>query len=165
MSFQKDPGLDKATGQFVEGGCAGLSNYTHWLFERCALASGGTGKCPQGTLGAEFWTSMGNTVMFTVISVAIEVVLGMWFAMIMHRKFKGRGLLRAAVLIPWAIPTAVTAKLCFFIFAFDGSRQQAAAHARSSGQVMPGLPGGPSSVPTSGRRRRSWRCSSLPGCR
>ena len=121
MSFQKDPGLDKATGQFVSGGFAGFSNYTHWLLERCSQVGGGTGRCPQGTLGAEFWTAMGNTVMFTVISVTIEIVLGMWFAMIMHRKFKGRGLLRAAVLIPWAIPTAVTAKLFYFIFAFAGA--------------------------------------------
>jgi ABC-type sugar transport system permease subunit len=120
MSFQKDPGLDKATGLFVQGGFAGFSNYTHWLLQQCSVSTGGTDKCPQGSLGAEFWTAMGNTVMFTVISVAIEVVLGMWFALIMHRKFKGRGLLRAAVLIPWAIPTAVTAKLFFFIFAFEG---------------------------------------------
>ena len=120
MSFQKDPGLDKATGQFVSGGFAGLSNYTHWIFQQCSQVGGGTASCPAGTLGAEFWTSMSNTVMFTVISVAIEIVLGMWFALIMNRKFKGRGLLRAAVLIPWAIPTAVTAKLFFFIFAYDG---------------------------------------------
>ena len=72
---------------------------------------------------------MGNTVMFTVISVAIEVVLGMWFALIMNRKFKGRGLLRASVLIPWAIPTAVTAKLFFFIFAFEGIANKLLAHA------------------------------------
>jgi ABC-type sugar transport system permease subunit len=121
MSFQKDPGLDKATGQFVSGGFAGLSNYTHWLLERCPQVGGGTGPCPQGTLGAEFWTAMGNTLIFTIISVTIEVVLGMWFALIMHRKFRGRGLLRAAVLVPWAIPTAVTAKLFYFIFAFAGA--------------------------------------------
>jgi multiple sugar transport system permease protein len=40
--------------------------------------------------------------------------------MIMNRDFKGRGLVRAAILVPWAIPTAVTAKLWFFIFAYDG---------------------------------------------
>ena len=51
---------------------------------------------------------------------SLEVVLGFWFAIIMNRTFKGRGLVRAAILIPWAIPTAVTAKLWFFIFAFDG---------------------------------------------
>jgi ABC-type sugar transport system permease subunit len=60
------------------------------------------------------------TLFFTVVSVAIEVVLGMWFALIMNRNFKGRAILRAAVLIPWAIPTAVTAKLFYFIFAYDG---------------------------------------------
>ncbi|MDX6302589.1 MAG: trehalose/maltose transport system permease protein [Nocardioidaceae bacterium] len=120
MSFQKDPGLDKATGLFVSGGFAGFSNYTHWILQQCNVAGGGTESCPAGSLGAEFWTAMGNTVLFTVISVAIEVVLGMWFAMIMHRKIRGRGLVRAAILIPWAIPTAVTAKLFFFIFAFSG---------------------------------------------
>jgi trehalose/maltose transport system permease protein len=41
-------------------------------------------------------------------------------ALVMARAFKGRGLLRASVLVPWAIPTAVTAKLWLFIFAFDG---------------------------------------------
>ncbi len=84
MSFQKDPGLDKATGLFVSGGLAVVSNYTHWLLQLCSTVSGGTAACPAGSLGAEFWTAMGNTVLFTVISVAIEIVLGMWFAMIMH---------------------------------------------------------------------------------
>jgi multiple sugar transport system permease protein len=41
-------------------------------------------------------------------------------AIIMNRNFRGRGILRAAVLVPWAIPTAVTAKLFFFIFATSG---------------------------------------------
>jgi multiple sugar transport system permease protein len=63
---------------------------------------------------------MWATIFFTVASVTIEVVLGMWMALVMSRAFKGRGLLRASVLVPWAIPTAVTAKLWFFIFAFDG---------------------------------------------
>jgi multiple sugar transport system permease protein len=118
MSFQKDPGLQG--GFFVEGGPAGFSNYTHWLLGQCATSSGGTVSCPQGDLGAEFWTAVSNTLLFTVISVGIEVVLGMWFATIMHRSFRGRGLLRASVLIPWAIPTAVTAKLWLFIFAYNG---------------------------------------------
>ena len=115
MSFQKDAGLDPATGLFVEGGFAGFSNYTHWLFEQC-----GDVKCPPGTLGSQFWDSMWTTIFFTVASVVIEVCLGMWMALVMSRAFKGRGLLRASVLVPWAIPTAVTAKLWFFIFAFEG---------------------------------------------
>lgn len=115
LSFGKDQGLDPATGLFVEGGNAGLSNYTHWLLQRCGEVS-----CPPGTLGAQFYDALWVTLFFTVVSVAIEVLLGMWFAMIMNRDFKGRALVRAAILIPWAIPTAVTAKLWFFIFAYDG---------------------------------------------
>jgi multiple sugar transport system permease protein len=115
MSFQKDAGLDPATGLFVEGGFAGFSNYTHWLFERC-----GDIKCPPGTLGSQFWESFWTTIFFTVATVVIEVCLGMWMALVMSRAFRGRGLLRASVLVPWSIPTAVTAKLWFFIFAFEG---------------------------------------------
>jgi ABC-type sugar transport system permease subunit len=63
---------------------------------------------------------VGITVGFTVVTVTIELVLGFWFAIIMNGTFRGRGLVRAAVLIPWAIPTAVTAKLWLFIFAFQG---------------------------------------------
>jgi multiple sugar transport system permease protein len=115
LSFQKDAGLDPATGLFVEGGSAGVSNYTHWLFQQCGGQS-----CPPGTLGSQFYAAFWVTLFFTVTSVVIEVLLGMWFAMIMNRDFRGRGLVRAAILVPWAIPTAVTAKLWFFIFAYQG---------------------------------------------
>jgi multiple sugar transport system permease protein len=115
MSFQKDPGLDKATGFFVQGGFAGFSNYTHWLGERCGNAS-----CPPGTLGSQFYDSLWVTIFFTVVSVSIEVVLGMCMALVMNQAFRGRGLLRASVLVPWSIPTAVTAKLWFFILSFAG---------------------------------------------
>ncbi|MFJ3958153.1 carbohydrate ABC transporter permease [Arthrobacter sp. NPDC090010] len=115
LSFQKDAGLDKATGFFVQGGFAGVDNYAHWILQQC-----GTENCPPGTLGSQFWSAMGTTFLFTVITVALETVLGFWMAIIMARAFKGRSLLRASVLVPWAIPTAVTAKLFFFMFAFDG---------------------------------------------
>src|SRR5690242_2328485 len=46
MSFQKDAGLDPATGMFVQGGFAGFSNYTHWLLQQCSTADGGTTACP-----------------------------------------------------------------------------------------------------------------------
>jgi multiple sugar transport system permease protein len=120
MSFQKDSGLDPATGLFVSGGSAGLSNYKHWLAQQCAVAGGGTESCPPGNLGAQFYDALWVTLFFTLATVVIEVMLGLWFATIMNRDFKGRGLVRAAILVPWAIPTAVTAKLWFFIFAYDG---------------------------------------------
>ena len=120
MAFQKDSGLDPATGLFVAGGAAGFSNFTHWLLQQCAAAGGLAADCASGTLGAQFWDAFGITFFFTVVTVVLETVIGFWMAIIMSRTFRGRGLLRAAVLVPWAIPTAVTAKLWFFIFAFEG---------------------------------------------
>ncbi len=120
MSFEKDQGLDPATGMFVEGGYAGFDNYTHWLLQRCVSGAGAQVPCPPGTLGAQFWTAVGTTLFLTVITVALEATIGIWMAIVMGKSFRGRALLRAAVLIPWAIPTAVTAKLWYFMFATDG---------------------------------------------
>ncbi|MEU3009340.1 sugar ABC transporter permease [Nocardia asteroides] len=119
MSFQKDSGIDPATGMFVEGGSAGLSNYTHWLLQQCNSLMG-TVSCPTGTLGSQFWAAVGVTLFFTVVTVTLEAVLGLGMAMVMGKTFRGRALLRAAVLIPWAIPTAVTARLWEFMFQYDG---------------------------------------------
>lgn len=114
ISLRKDQSLQD--GFFTHGGgFAGLGNYTHWLGQRCGGAS-----CAPGTLGSEFWDSVTVTVLFTVITVGLEVVLGTLMALVMNQRFKGRALLRASVLVPWAIPTAVTAKLWYFMFAYDG---------------------------------------------
>ncbi|MEU4648271.1 sugar ABC transporter permease [Nocardia fluminea] len=119
MSFSKDSGIDPATGMFVEGGSAGFSNYTHWLLQQCGSLNGMV-SCPTGTLGSQFWSAVGITLFFTVVMVSIEALLGLGMAMVMGKTFRGRALLRAAVLIPWAIPTAVTARLWEFMFQYDG---------------------------------------------
>lgn len=117
QSFLTDPGLDKATGLFNEGNAwNGITNYTHWLLQQCATGSGGTQACPQGTLGSQFWGAFGVTIFFTVVTVALETTIGMGFALMMNRAFKGRALVRVAILIPWAIPTAVTSKLWQVVF-------------------------------------------------
>ncbi|WP_245717435.1 carbohydrate ABC transporter permease [Nocardia jejuensis] len=120
MSFQKDDGLDPATGMFNAGGSAGFDNYTHWLLQQCTNGLGETVSCPTGNLGSQFWTAIGITLLFTVVTVALEATIGLGMAVIMGKTFKGRALLRAAVLIPWAIPTAVTARLWEFMFQYDG---------------------------------------------
>ncbi|WP_022882824.1 carbohydrate ABC transporter permease [Gryllotalpicola ginsengisoli] len=120
MAFQKDAGLDAATGFFVQGGFAGISNFTHWLLQQCPTSDGGTTSCPPGNLGAQFWSSTFTTFFFTVVTVICETVFGFWMAIIMNRAFHGRSLVRTAILVPWAIPTAVTAKLWFFIFSVAG---------------------------------------------
>lgn len=60
---------------------------------------------------SRFWNALWNTVYFTGVSVALELLLGLAFALILHRSFRGRGLMRAIVLVPWAIPTVVSAKM------------------------------------------------------
>jgi len=98
------------------GAWTGLTNYKHWLLEQCPSGTGATIKCPPGNIGSQFWDSVSVTVGFTVVTVALETVIGMIFALMMNRAFRGRALVRAAILIPWAIPTAVTAKLWQVVF-------------------------------------------------
>lgn len=120
LSFQANRHLDPTTGVFVDGGFAGLDNYLYWIQNRCMTPSGTVGPCPPGVLATDFWPALGITLFFTVVTVALEAVLGMVMALIMNHPSRVRSLVRAAVLIPWAIPTAVTAKLWQFMFAPNG---------------------------------------------
>jgi len=65
---------------------------------------------------SEFWTAMTTTLIFTVSSVVLELVIGLSMALAMHAAFKGQGLLRTVVLVPWAMLTVVTAILWRTIF-------------------------------------------------
>jgi trehalose/maltose transport system permease protein len=58
-----------------------------------------------------WWKAVGNTLFFTVVSITLETALGIIIALALSAHMPGRGLLRAAVLIPWAIPTVVSAKM------------------------------------------------------
>lgn len=63
-----------------------------------------------------FWGAVKNTMIFTFISVAVETVLGFAVALLLHRAFAGRGLVRAAILVPWAMPMVVSAKIWEWMF-------------------------------------------------
>ena len=63
-----------------------------------------------------FWSALGTTAYFTAAAVAVELLLGLPVALLLQR---GRGLLRAAVLLPWAIPTAVSARMWAWLFNAD----------------------------------------------
>ncbi len=52
-----------------------------------------------------------RTLGFTGVSVAVEFAAGLGLALVVHQSFRGRGLIRASILIPWAVPTAVSALL------------------------------------------------------
>jgi multiple sugar transport system substrate-binding protein len=76
----------------------GLGNY------RVAIAEG------------RFWRAMGHTLAFVSASVTLELLLGLAFALALHRAFHGRGAARAGALTPWAMPTVVAALLWRFLF-------------------------------------------------
>jgi trehalose/maltose transport system permease protein len=58
-----------------------------------------------------FRDSIWTTIKFTVITVVFEFLLGLVIALIVNSRFKGRGLMRAVMLVPWAIPTVVAAQM------------------------------------------------------
>jgi trehalose/maltose transport system permease protein len=64
----------------------------------------------------DFWEGLKNTVIFTVASVALEFIIGLGVALAINRAFRGRGLVRAAVLVPWAFPTVISAVMWRLMF-------------------------------------------------
>src|SRR6266540_2125717 len=79
------PGLSRLAGSL------GLRNYSNVLKD------------------SVFWDAFRTTFIFTGASVVLELVLGLAMAIAMHSAFKGRGLLRTVILVPWAVLTVVTA--------------------------------------------------------
>lgn len=59
----------------------------------------------------DWWRAVRNTLVFASVSVALETVLGLAIALVLDAQIRGRGVLRAAMLVPWAIPTVVSAQL------------------------------------------------------
>jgi multiple sugar transport system permease protein len=66
-----------------------------------------------------WWGDLGNTMLITVVSVAVELVIGFALAMVMNRVFRARGVLRTAILVPYAIITVVSAYAWQYAFAPD----------------------------------------------
>jgi trehalose/maltose transport system permease protein len=64
----------------------------------------------------DFLVGLRNTVIFTVASVAMEFVIGLGIALAINQAFQGRGLVRAAVLVPWAFPTVISAAMWRLMF-------------------------------------------------
>lgn len=86
-----DAALDESTRRFV-----GLANY---IGEHGLLSD------------PYWWQAVTNTLLFTLVSVGIETVLGLAVALLLNAPSRLRTLLRASLLVPWAIPTVVSARL------------------------------------------------------
>ncbi len=64
----------------------------------------------------DWWHSVRNTLIFTASSVTLETIIGLGIALLLHSNIRGRGALRTAVLIPWAIPAVVSARIWAWLF-------------------------------------------------
>ncbi len=93
--------LDEMETCLVSSNFIGIDNYTRLFHD------------------SRFGQSVGHTFVFTIISVAIELVLGMGLALIMDKAMRGIGIVRTTSLIPWAIPTAVSALIWCYLY--DGA--------------------------------------------
>lgn len=103
--YQKAEGVDES-GFVIEGErFVGVDNYA-------AIFTGESAE--------RFWNAFFNTTFFTVTTLLLEIVIGVSMALVMHHALRGKGLVRASILVPWAIPTAVSAIMWQFIFTADG---------------------------------------------
>jgi len=66
-----------------------------------------------------FWGALKNTAYFTALSVVCELILGFAFALLLNRAFFGKGIARAIILVPWAIPTVVSARMWEWMYNTD----------------------------------------------
>jgi|AntRauTorcE11898_2_1112593.scaffolds.fasta_scaffold00401_2 multiple sugar transport system permease protein len=66
--------------------------------------------------GGGFWNALRVSLIYTFVSVPIELVLGLGLALLLNREFKGKYFAQAAILFPWAIPTVINARIWAWMF-------------------------------------------------
>jgi multiple sugar transport system permease protein len=112
--FRVNGGVDPETGQVNTGtSFVGLANFTD-IFAHPSTVVGVYGSLDR------LINAFINTTLFTVVCVVLETILGVSMALIMAKAFRGRGLVRASILVPWAIPTIVSAMMWKLIFNTSG---------------------------------------------
>lgn len=93
--------LDNLDSTIVTSNFVGLTNYINLVKD------------------GRFWADVGHTLLFTVVSVFFEFILGLCLALIMNQSIRGIGAIRTMGLIPWAIPTAVSAMMWKYMYDGD----------------------------------------------
>src|SRR5579859_2527684 len=92
---------------FLGAPLTGLENYRYILFE------------PISPIREEFWSSLRNTVLYTVASNGLGLLLGLAAALLITREFSGRSLARTLLLLPWIVPTYVVGILWAYMWQPD----------------------------------------------
>ncbi|BDU51587.1 carbohydrate ABC transporter permease [Haliovirga abyssi] len=93
---------------FLRAPFVGLKNYYTILFDPNSMIR-------VGLLGA-----LRNSAIFTVVVISGTIVVGMGLAMVLNQKFKGRGVARTLLLLPWIVPTYIVGLLASFMYGYDG---------------------------------------------
>lgn len=74
------------------------------------------GRYVLGAVDVDFVISIRDTFVFTILSVILETLIGLGIALVVNSSFPGRGAMRAVMLIPWAIPTAISSRMWEWMF-------------------------------------------------
>jgi len=93
-----------------------LSVYTQNLGTELQPVFSGFENLGRMAADGRFWQSLGNTTVFTLASLTLELILGMGMALVLNQAFRGRGWVRTIAILPWALPTALIALGWVWIF-------------------------------------------------
>jgi multiple sugar transport system permease protein len=93
-----------------------LSLFTQNLGTELKLVFSGFANYSRMLGDGRFWQTLGNTTVFTVASVVLELIIGMGIALVLNQSFTGRGIVRTISLLPWALPTALMGVAWAWIF-------------------------------------------------
>lgn len=93
-----------------------LSLFTENLGTNLNPVFNGLGNYDRMVQDGRFWLSLWHTSIFSLVSLAVELILGLAIALLLDQTFRGRGLVRTIAILPWALPTALIALVWRWIF-------------------------------------------------
>ncbi len=118
-----------------------------------------------------FWLSVTNTLFYTAAATAGKFGLGLWLALLLNHNVPFKSLIRAIVLIPWIVPTVLSAIAFWWIYDPQFSiityvlTRSASSTTTSTSSARPGTRASPWSRPISGAASRSSPSACWPGCK
>ena len=91
---------------------ARIHRHAHWPLRRLSLAR----KLPAPWDDSLFWLSVFNTILYTVVASILKFMLGLWLALLLNEHIPFKAFIRAIVLLPWVVPTVLSAIAFWWIY-------------------------------------------------
>jgi multiple sugar transport system permease protein len=98
---------------------AAMSLYDYVLFRPRSVPFVGLANYARALGDEVFWTSLGNSVLWVTLAVGLQFLLGFAAALLLNRSFWWRGLARAAIVVPWALPSVIIALMWTWMYDFN----------------------------------------------